>query len=174
MASRKGLFEKVARRPSHRPTKPRPAKSRLTTPKPADVGEAAGGISDAGGRGIGKAIAATLGTPNEVPGPSTNPATNLIIHDIAMRAGGRLMRHTLEKGLLRGRYSGSEAKAIVENRSLTQTLLSGLLARYATRSLPGAALIGGSLVVKTLLDRRKSKKSAKRAGDKTLSDMAKK
>ena len=134
------------------------------------TGEASGGMTDAGG----KAIAAATGESSEVVGPSTNPATNLIIQDIAMRAGGRLVRHTLEKGLLRGRYGGAGAKAIVENRSLVHTFVSGMLARYATRSLPGAVLIGGGLVAKTLFDRSQSKRAAKRKGDKTLGKMAKK
>lgn len=162
MAGTKGLFERIARRPSHKPARPKPR------------GEAAGGISDAAGRGVSKVVGAASSDPDHVPGPSTNPATNLIIQDIAMRAGGRLMRHAVEKGLLRGRYGGTGAKAIVENRSLVSTLLSGLLARYATRSLPGAAIVGTGLAAKTLYDRRQSKKSAKRAGDKTMSKMAKK
>ncbi len=130
--------------------------------------EASGGMTDAGG----KAIAAATGGSEKVFGPSSNPATNLIIQDIALRAGGRLMRHTLEKGLLRGRYGGTGAKAIVENRSLVHTLVGGLLARYATRSLPGAVLVGGGLIAKTLFDRGRSKRSSKRAGDRTLKAMA--
>lgn len=141
----------------------KPVRSKVTK-KP----EAAGGISDAGA----KAISSVTGESDKVLGPSTNPATNLIIQDIAMRAGGRLIRHTLEKGLLRGRYGSFGAKAIVENRSLTQTMLSGLLARTATRSLPGAVLIGGGLVVKTLYDRGRSKRVARRSGDETLKKMA--
>jgi hypothetical protein len=143
----------------------KPAKSRTSKTK---APEASGGMTDAGG----KAISAATGESDTVLGPSTNPATNLIIQDIAMRASGRLVRHTVEKGLLRGRYGGQAAKAIVENRTITQTLVSGLLARYATRSLPGAILIGGGLVVKTLYDRGRSKRLAKRSGDKTLKKMA--
>jgi hypothetical protein len=161
--AKRGLFERIARRPSHKPTRPSPAKS----------GEATGGVTDAVGHGVGKLVDAASSTPGEVPGPSINPATNLIIQDIAMRAGGRMVRHALEKGLLRGRYGGKEAKAIVENRSLVQTLLSGMLARAATRSLPGAALVGGGLLAKTLYDRRKGKRAAKKSGDKSLSRMAK-
>lgn len=136
--------------------------------KPVKAPEASGGMTDAGG----KAISAATGKSDTVLGPSTNPATNLIIQDVAMRAGGRLVRHTLEKGLLRGRYGGQSAKAIVENRSITQTLVSGLLARYATRSVPGAVLIGSGLIVKTLYDRSRSKRAAKRSGDETLRKMA--
>lgn len=136
--------------------------------KPKSEGEAAGGVSDAGG----KAIARVAGSSDGVPGPSLNPATNLIIHDIAMRAGGRILRHTVEKGLLRGRYGGAKAKAIVENRSITQTLVSGLLARYATRSLPGAVLVGTGLVAKTLFDRSQSRRQARRKGDRAMTKMA--
>jgi hypothetical protein len=131
--------------------------------------EAGGGISDAGG----KAVAAVTGKSSDVPGPSSNPATNLIIQDIAIRAGGRLVRHTLEKGLLRGRYGGAGAKAIVENRSLVHTMVTSVLARYATRSLPGALLVGTGLVAKTLLDRSQSKRTARRSGDRSLKKMAK-
>ena len=136
--------------------------------KPDATQEAAGGVTDAGG----KVVSAATGGGATVFGPSTNPATNLIIQDIALRAGGRLVRHTLEKGILRGRYGGSGAKAIVENRSLVHTLVGGLLARYATRSLPGAVLIGGGLVAKTLYDRGRSKRAARRSGDKTLKKFA--
>ncbi|MFA9199802.1 MAG: hypothetical protein ACEQR8_01260 [Cypionkella sp.] len=130
--------------------------------------EAAGGLTDA----AGKAVAAAAGKRNDVFGPSTNPATNLIIQDIVMRAGGRLIRHSLEKGTLRGRYGGAGAKAIVENRSLASTLVTGLLARYATRSLPGAILVGTGLVAKTLYDRGRSRRAARRAGDAALAKMA--
>ncbi|MFN6935161.1 MAG: hypothetical protein ACK4NZ_08420, partial [Tsuneonella sp.] len=124
--------------------------------------------SDAGGKVIAKAT----GEPADVPGPSFNAATNLIIHDVAMRAGGRLIRHAFEKGMLRGRYGGAGAKAIVENRSLVQTLVTSVMARYATRSLPGALLVGSGLVAKTLYDRSQSKRAARRAGDKSIKKMA--
>ncbi|WP_157096690.1 hypothetical protein [Tsuneonella dongtanensis] len=129
-------------------------------------------MTDVGAKGVSKALAATTDAETDVPGPSENPATNLIIHDIAMRAAGRVVRHTMEKGLLRGRYGGSGAKAIIENRSIGQALVSSLIARLATRSLPGALLVGGGLVAKTLYDRGQSKRTAKRSGDKTLRKMA--
>ena len=136
--------------------------------KPDTNKEAAGGATDAGG----KLVSSATGGSDNVLGPSTNPATNLIIQDVGLRMGGRLMRHTLEKGLLRGRYGGTGAKAIVENRSLVHTMIGSVLARYATRSLPGAVLIGGGLVVKTLYDRSQSKRAARRSGDKTLKKIA--
>lgn len=113
------------------------------------------------------------GTPSEgIPGPSDNPATNFIIADVAIRAGGYLARRSLEKGLLAGRYGKTTAKQIVENKSLKKTLVSALLARVATGSVPGALLVGGGAVAKTLLDRRKSRLRAKADGDRALLNQA--
>ena len=131
----------------------------------------AGALSDKGAEAVQKAVTATTGARHDVPGPSPNPATNLIIHDVALRAGGRLMRHALEKGLLRNRY-GRSAKDMIENRSLVQALASYAVARMATRSLPGAVIVGGGLLAKTLFDRGRSRRKNRRDGDKALHKMA--
>lgn len=112
------------------------------------------------------------GPGTEVAGPSPDPSTNLIIHDIALRSVGRFVRLTLEKGLLSRRYDHQQAKKIVENRSLIHTLAAYGVTKLATRSLPGAAVVGGGLLVKTLYDRSKSRRSAQRAGDKALAKQA--
>ena len=114
----------------------------------------------------------TAEAPN-VPGPTDNPATNLILADIAIRAGTYLARRGVEKGLLAGRYGKESAHDIVKNRSLKQSLTSFVLASVATRSLPGAVLVGGGALAKTLLDRRKSRRRAKIEGDQKLLDQAK-
>lgn len=108
----------------------------------------------------------------EVAGPSPNPATNLLIHDILLRSGGRVLRLGLEKGLLRNRYGKSTAREIVENRSMVQTLASYAVARVATRSVPGAIVVGGGILAKALLDRRQSRRTAKREGDRKLREKA--
>lgn len=133
--------------------------------------EASGKLTDAGARGVSKAISAAGGDTNGVPGPSPNPATNLLIHDVVMRTGGRLIRHTVEKGVLAGRYGGEDAKKIIENRGIGQALVGTLIARLATRSLPGAVVVGSGLVFKTLYDRSRSKRSARRSGDRKLKKM---
>jgi hypothetical protein len=107
-----------------------------------------------------------------IPGPSDNPATNFIIADVAIRAGSYLARRSVEKGLLAGRYGKDTAHAIVHNKSMKDTLISTLLARVATRSVPGALLVGGGAVAKALLDRRKSRLSAKAEGDQALLEQA--
>ena len=107
-----------------------------------------------------------------IPGPSRNPATNFIIADVAIRAGSYLARRGVEKGLLANRYGKDTAHKIVENKSLKHTLISAALARVATRSVPGALVIGGGAIAKTLLDRRKSRLGAKAEGDRKLLEQA--
>ena len=47
-----------------------------------------------------KAAATTKGTLAKVPGPSNNPATNLIILDVAMRGASMIAGRAMEKALL--------------------------------------------------------------------------
>lgn len=94
------------------------------------------------------------------PKPSPNPMTNLIIADLALRGGGQLLRHAVERTLLGAKYSRAEAKNLVKGRSMTQTLVGTAVARLAMRSVPGAIIVGGSLLAKTLYDRRRGKAAA--------------
>jgi hypothetical protein len=114
-------------------------------------------------------VAATL---KDVKGPSPNPMTNLIIADIALRGGGRLLRHMVERSLLGVKYPKAKASQIVKGRGMTQTLLGTAVARIATRSVPGALLVGGSLIAKTLYDRAKTRQ-AKAEGQQDVEEQAK-
>jgi len=103
-----------------------------------------------------------------VAGPSTNPATNLIIHDIALRSAGRLSRMAVEKAVLGKQYGTKFAKEAVENRSMLQTLAAYGVTKVATRSVPGALVVGTGLALKVLFDRSQSKRKARREGDRSL------
>ncbi len=127
--------------------------------------------ADGGRTGRRRRRGRTFGKPS-VPGPSTNPQTNALIHEIVLRSGGRMVRKAMEKGLLARRYGADVAKDAVDNRSLVSTLVSYGVTKVATRSLPGAALVGGSLLVKTLFDRSQSRRAAKNAGDAAIRDTA--
>lgn len=94
-----------------------------------------------------------------VPAPSPNPLTNLILADIALRAGGALLRRSVEKGLVGTRMGSKKAGRIIKGRNLTQTLVGTAIARVATRSVPGAIFVGGGLLAKTLYDRRRGAKA---------------
>ena len=119
--------------------------------------------------------AKNLKTPDkseEVAGPSTDPATNLLLADMVMRAGSYVMRDVVERTMLRGRYGKNTAREIVANKTLGQTAVSFVLAKVATRSLPGALLVGGGSVAKILFDRSQKRRAAKRQGDQQLLDQA--
>lgn len=121
---------------------------------------------------IDEAADAVSGERNTVPGPSTNPGTNLIINDILLRSVGRLSRLTVEKAVLGRKYGSQFAKEAVDNRSMLQTLAAFAVTKIATRSLPGAALVGTGLVLKVLFDRSQSRRKARAAGDSSLRKQA--
>ena len=108
----------------------------------------------------------------KVPPPSPNPMTNVLLADIALRGGGQILRHAVERLVLGVKYSPDKAKDIVKGRSMAQTLVSTAIARLATRSVPGAIIVGGGLLAKTLYDRSQDKRTAKRKGQKQVDEQA--
>jgi hypothetical protein len=123
-----------------------------------------------GGRAVKKAIGKARSGVEKVPGPSPNPATNVLIAEILVRSAGRMARRAMEKGLLKARFEREQAVAIVEGRGLSHSLVSTAVARVATRSVPGALLVGGGLLAKTLYDRSISRRKARRRGNKALAE----
>lgn len=122
-----------------------------------------------------KAAKAALETVVEkTPAPSPNPMTNLIIADLALRGGGRLLRQAVERTLLGATYSKQQARDLVKGRTMAQTLIGTALARVATRSVPGALVVGGGLLAKSLYDRRKGKAGAGREGQAAVAKQAQK
>lgn len=89
--------------------------------------------------------------------PTPNPMTNMILADIVLRSGGALLRRTVEGSLLGRAMGKGKAQKVIKGRSMAQTLLGTAVARIATRSVPGAILIGGGLIAKALYDRKKGK-----------------
>jgi hypothetical protein len=129
-------------------------------------------LTDRAGAALEKVTDVHSKKDDAVPGPSTNPATNLIINDILLRSVGRLSRLTVEKAILGRQYSKQFAKEAVENRSLLHTLAAYGVTKVATRSIPGAAIVSTGLIAKTLWDRAQSKKESRRNGDATLRKQA--
>jgi len=110
---------------------------------------------------------------DNVPGPSPNPATNLLIMDIAMRGVSLLAARAIEQAALRLRYNSGKADDIVEGRSMIATLAATSAARLATRSVPGLLIVTGGLLAKTLIDRSLRPRGARRRGDRQLAAQAK-
>ncbi len=101
-------------------------------------------------------------------GPSPNPMTNLLIADLALRGGGQLLRHAVERTVLGAKFSPTKAKNVIAGRSMFQTLLGTAVARIATRSIPGAIVVSGGLLAKTLYDRRQDKRNARAKGNRAI------
>ncbi len=105
-----------------------------------------------------------------VAGPSDNPAANLLFADIMVRTGSYAFKQIMQRRMLRDRYDRQTAKEIVNKRSLAKTATSFVVAKVATKSLPGALVVGGGMLVKTLFDRSQSHRAAKKAGDAALAE----
>ncbi len=99
--------------------------------------------------------------------------TGLLISDVLMRSGGRVLRMAVDKGMLQSGFDPKLAKTIVKNRTLGQSLVTLGISKVMTRSLPGAVLVGGGLVAKTLFDRSQSRRASRRAEQKALKQRAK-
>ncbi len=131
-------------------------------------------LSDKGADAVEPVAQATADEATDKPsalfGPSTNPATNLIIADIVLRGLARVARDSAHKGMLRTQYSRDKAKDLVDNQSLLHTLTIYGITKVATRSVPGALLIGSGLIAKTLYDRGRTRRLTKRTGKKKIEE----
>jgi hypothetical protein len=107
-----------------------------------------------------------------VPGPSSNPATNLLIMDIAMRGASMIAGRAMEKALLSARYSGKKAADIVQGRTMVKSMAATGAARLATRSVPGFLLVTGGLLAKAVFDRSLSRREAVRRGEEAFAEQA--
>jgi hypothetical protein len=123
-------------------------------------------------RRVSKALTEAREGGREVPGPSPNPATNLLIADVVVRSAGIVFRHAVERALLRARLKPEEAKEIVEGRTLGRSLITHAAARVATRSVPGFLAVAGGLAAKAVVDRGLGRAKSRRAGDKRLARKA--
>jgi hypothetical protein len=103
-------------------------------------------------------------------GQGTGKATNLLLADLILRGAPIVLRKGVERGLFGGKHLSGKAMRAVTGKTLGESLLHKAALRIATRSVPGAIVVGGSLLAKTLYDRRKAGKPgtgtpARGAGD---------
>lgn len=121
-------------------------------------------------------LAAPMGRPGGrgagMPGPSPDPATNILLADIALRSAGRLMRNTIEKAMLRAGYDREKAHEIVDGRTMLSSLALYAASKIATRSVPGALLVTGGLIAKIIYDRSLGRSEARARGEQMLERMA--
>jgi hypothetical protein len=90
-----------------------------------------------------------------------SPIVTMIIADFALRAGDKLVRRGVERGLLGGKPA-PEGR-VIRGRTIGETVIGTVLAEVARRSVPGAILVGGGLIAKALRDRRLAREEAAKA-----------
>lgn len=94
-----------------------------------------------------------------------NAAASLVMADLVTRAGTRLLRHFVERKILKAKYDKKTAKELIAKRTPSQKVTAIALSQMATRSVPGAAVVGAGLVASTLYRRGKARRAARRADD---------
>ena len=106
------------------------------------------------------------------------PLTRTILASIAMRAGSTLLRRGVDRGILgaapevlksAARAAGAKAaEAAVKTpkpkskSGIGARLISAAATRIAMRSVPGAIVVGGVMLAKTLHNHRKNRQASKR------------
>ncbi|OYW43937.1 MAG: hypothetical protein B7Z33_13955 [Sphingomonadales bacterium 12-68-11] len=119
-----------------------------------------------------RALAQAKAGIGKIPGPSPNPATNLLILDVAMRGASFLAARAVERAVLKSRYDADKAADIVKGRSLLQSVVATGAGRIASRSVPGLLIVAGGLLAKAAFDRSLGPRRARRAGEKQLAQQA--
>jgi len=106
----------------------------------------------------------------ETPAVSTaETMAQSILAAVALRTGNALIKHSVEHGILgrapsvvKGAASAATGvklpKAARPKRSIGTKLAMAAATRIATRSVPGAIVVGGALLAKTLYDRKRAKR----------------
>ncbi len=90
-----------------------------------------------------------------------HPTRNLMMADIVMRIGTTFLRRAVEAKFLKRSVGRQTAREMVDNRPITHTLASVVIAKIAARSIPGAALVSTGLIAKTLYDRGKNRRDTR-------------
>ncbi|WP_298192371.1 hypothetical protein [Novosphingobium sp.] len=104
---------------------------------------------------------------DSAPDP-VGPVTRAILAGVAMRTGSTLLKRSVDRGILgaapealkaAARAAGAKAAKAAKPKksSLGARLLTAAATRIATRSVPGAIIVGGAMLAKTLHERRKNR-----------------
>ena len=94
--------------------------------------------------------------PDEPETPKRHPLLRLLTADLVLRAGSYALRRAVSKGLVRGK-----AAAVVPDHkpSASTRMLTAVASAVATRSVPGAVLVGSGIVVHALYKRGKARRA---------------
>ncbi|MCP5397043.1 MAG: hypothetical protein H6918_10005 [Sphingomonadaceae bacterium] len=85
-------------------------------------------------------------------------AGNLVVVDLALRAGSMILRNAVEKRVLGKDISKPAAEAVMKQSSLAGRMARVAAARLATKSVPGALIVGGGIAAKVWYDFAKKRR----------------
>ena len=80
--------------------------------------------------------------------------------DLALRRAGAAARQALDRRLARAGYSKRDVRKIVRREGRAKRVAAAAIARLATRSVPGALVVGGAVAAGALLKRRNAASEA--------------
>ncbi|MEQ1542428.1 MAG: hypothetical protein HOO94_02470 [Novosphingobium sp.] len=80
-------------------------------------------------------------------------ARNPILAEIVRKGGGKLLNTAVAKAL------PGDAEALPARKTLLGGIAGALAVRLATRSVPGAIVVGGGILAKSLYDRRRARRA---------------
>lgn len=90
--------------------------------------------------------------------PKGNALLRVLTTDIALRAGSFALRRAVDQGMVRGKA----AAAVPDHKpSVSTRVLTAAASTIATRSVPGALLVGSGILVHTLYTRGKARRAEK-------------
>ncbi len=96
-----------------------------------------------------------------VPGIDNKAVASLLVADIVMGAGSFLLRRFVDKRVLKADYDDKTARELRSRRTRGQAVASAAATKLATRSVPGAALVGGGLLLGSMYKRGRARKAAR-------------
>lgn len=86
-------------------------------------------------------------------------AGNRLLSEIARKRGGQLLDAAIDKVL------PGETLTTAKRKTLLGGIAGAMAIRIATRSVPGAIVVGGAVLAKKLYDRRHAKRSPAKGKD---------
>ncbi|MXO73092.1 hypothetical protein [Alteraurantiacibacter buctensis] len=87
-----------------------------------------------------------------------HPLLRILTTDLALRAGSYALRRAVDQGMVRGKA----AAAVPDHKpSVGTRVLTAAASTIATRSVPGALLVGSGILVHTLYQRGKARRAEK-------------
>lgn len=107
-------------------------------------------------------VPAANATPAAAPGGTSPVVTQAHWSRTALTGAGRLITTAANDELVRNMI-GAKARSQVAATVFGGTVMGAIAARIATRSVPGALLVGGALLAKAIYDQRKAKTTPPKA-----------